>query len=113
MNYIIILIFLLIVAFFIILNNYKEAFDDSGSEFLPLGYIRYGLRGERLNTRPINDCYWDQYHCYTSTHNPKFTPYDMNPRMLDPIFVLEEEIEPEIYDLSGIPDLELEVEEEQ
>jgi hypothetical protein len=83
MNYIIILIFLISVAVFVSFSNYKsnESFNDDGSEFMPLGYHRYGLRGEKIRTRPINDCYWDQYKCYTSTANPKFPPYDMTQRV--------------------------------
>lgn len=75
---IIILLFLITLVY---LYKYKETFNDEGYEFMPLGYIRYGLRGEKLNTRPIMDCYWDQYNCYTSTARPKFTAYDRTPQV--------------------------------
>lgn len=76
MNCIIILILLLVIGTVINYNSNNERFDETGSIFMPLGYHKYGLRGEKLNIRPINDCYWNQYHCYTSTHHPKFTSYD-------------------------------------
>ena len=69
MNYAIIFMFVLLVIIFLN-QNYFESFSSDGSTFLPLGYTRYGLRGEPLSIRPLNDCYWDQYTCYTNTRYP-------------------------------------------
>ena len=78
MNYII-LIFIMaaLLLLFKFPQQYRDTFDESGTEFVPLGYKRYGLRGELLFTNPIPDCYYDQYSCYTSTAKPYFSPYDL------------------------------------
>ena len=53
------LIILIIVACIIAVNyNQYEPFDATNSVFEPLGQPRYGLRGEKLDTRAINDCYY-------------------------------------------------------
>lgn len=72
------LIILIIVACIIAVNyNQYEPFDATNSVFEPLGQPRYGLRGEKLDTRAINDCYYDHYKCYTNTfmNDPKTARY--------------------------------------
>lgn len=68
-----ILILLIIIVILVIYNGnnynikYKENFDRSGTEFIPLGIQRYDLRGEPLKTRPIYDCRYDCFgDCYNS-----------------------------------------------
>lgn len=70
MNSVIIFGFLLLIILVLINKDYNESFSSDGSTFLPLGYKRYGLRGEPLHNRPLEDCYWDQYTCYTNTRYP-------------------------------------------
>lgn len=41
--------------------NNREYFDADGVEFLPLGEDQYGLRGDRLNIRSIDNHYISPY----------------------------------------------------
>ena len=58
---------LLLLAILLFTTRNKEAFNEDGDEFLPPGYLRYGLRGEKLTTHPVPDCYYDQFYCYNNT----------------------------------------------
>lgn len=71
MNIIFIILMILACVMATYFNNY-EHFDETNTIFQPLGQPRYGLRGERLSTRAIDDCYYDRYKCYTNTfiNNP-------------------------------------------
>lgn len=63
-----IIIILIIFTFLIFLKYHNsEQFDSKMNEFLPVGYIRYGLRGDKLNTQPMPDCYYDKHMCYFNT----------------------------------------------
>jgi len=69
-------IILILLALFVLLKyNSKENFDNDMTEFLPIGYIRYGLRGERLNTTPIPDCHFDKYRCYYNSFH-QYRPHN-------------------------------------
>lgn len=57
---------------FLLIINYTETFDPNMREFVPLGYKRYDLMGQKLNTHPIDDCYYDQYMCYYNSFYPMY-----------------------------------------
>jgi hypothetical protein len=65
MNYLNILLMLLLIV--LGFYKYKEPFDKDMTEFVPIGYKRFGLRGNLLNVRPVDDCYYDKYNCYFNT----------------------------------------------
>ena len=68
---ILIIIMLILFTLFVYLKcDDKENFDNDMTEFVPLGYIRYGLRGEKLNTMPMPDCHFDKYMCYYNSFYP-------------------------------------------
>jgi len=72
------LIILVVLACVIAVKyNRYEPFDVTNRVFDPLGQPRYGLRGEKLDTHAIDDCYYDHYKCYTNTfmNNPKTARY--------------------------------------
>lgn len=71
MNNIGILITVTLLIFLVILNR-SEAFDADMKEFVPLGQKRYDLMGQQLDTRPMDDCYWDQYACYYNSFYPYY-----------------------------------------
>lgn len=60
-----ILLIFLIIAIIFFYNI--EPFDETGLIFGALGDKYYDLKGELLNTRPIEDCLNDDYYCYTNT----------------------------------------------
>lgn len=47
----------ILLIWFIMRPNSNEAFDASGSEFLPVGRDRYGLRGDLLRRSDISRLY--------------------------------------------------------
>lgn len=63
----IIILIVLVLLLFIILHMSRENFDKDMRVWLPIGYKDYGLRGNLISTHPIDDCYFDQYKCYTNT----------------------------------------------
>ncbi|QKF94328.1 hypothetical protein QKU48_gp0870 [Fadolivirus algeromassiliense] len=71
MNNIGIIITITLLIFLLILNRF-ESFDSDMKEFVPLGYRRYDLMGQRLDTRPLDDCYYDQYMCYYNSFYPMY-----------------------------------------
>jgi len=73
MNIIVILIILLIIAF--LLNSRTEGFNTRTNIIMPITYPDYGLRGERLRTHALYDCYYDHHNCYENTYNPFFPAY--------------------------------------
>jgi len=66
---------LILILLVIIIKNTTETFDETGTEFLPVGYKRYGLRGEPVMNNTLDDCYFDQYKCYTSGFYPYTKEY--------------------------------------
>lgn len=74
MNIVIILIILLLIY---LMFSRSEHFDETNRVFEPLGQPRYGLRGEKLSTHAVDDCYYDGYNCYTNTfmNDPKTARY--------------------------------------
>jgi tetrahydromethanopterin S-methyltransferase subunit C len=69
----IVIIFLIAVVFILNIffirhpSNTAENFDRTGVVFVPLGALRYDLRGVPLRTRPIYDCRRDCFgDCYDS-----------------------------------------------
>lgn len=76
MNILGILLILIICMVAIYFNRY-ETFDVTNRIFEPLGQPRYGLRGEKLDTHALDDCYYDHYKCYTNTFmdDPKTARY--------------------------------------
>lgn len=57
---------LLVVLFAILLiwllvRSRREGFDATGREFVPVGYPRYGLRGDLLHTEPISTMFIDRH----------------------------------------------------
>lgn len=57
---------LLVVLFAILLiwllvRSKTEGFDATGREFVPVGYPRYGLRGDLLHVKPISTEYIERY----------------------------------------------------
>lgn len=73
--YKIIIITLVLFVFILTIKKMIEPFDETGTEFLPVGYVRYGLRGEKINNHAIDDCYYDQYKCYTNGFYPYTKDY--------------------------------------
>lgn len=67
-----IIITIVLLLFLLIINNNSERFDANMNEFVPLGYKRYDLMGQQLNTHPLDDCYYDQYMCYYNSHYPMY-----------------------------------------
>jgi hypothetical protein len=64
---VIFLVLFLILILWILFSGKREFFGKDGSEFLPVGEQRYGLRGDKLDARPIYDCRFDCYSdCYNS-----------------------------------------------
>lgn len=61
------IILLLLVCIIATYSNKYEPFDATNTMFVPLGQPKYGLRGEPLSIRAIDDCYYDRYKCYTNT----------------------------------------------
>lgn len=62
-----IVLLILIAVCWQLFGSKLEKFDKTGTEFLPVGDVRYGLRGEKMPVRPIYDCRFDCYtHCYNS-----------------------------------------------
>lgn len=59
-------VIVIIIVVYLLFGGY-EHFDITNTTFEPLGAPRYGLRGEKLNTRALDDCYFDKYKCYTSS----------------------------------------------
>lgn len=45
----------------------KETFDKDGIAFLEYGDTKYGLRGDKLDTRNVTNCYYDKRICYDNT----------------------------------------------
>jgi len=70
---IVIIILILIFCYIAVYYNRYEQFDVTNRVFPPLGQPRYGLRGERLSTHALDDCYYDHYNCYTNTFMNDFT----------------------------------------
>jgi hypothetical protein len=46
-----------LILFWVIVSFGSEGFSADGTEFLPVGQQRYGLRGEPIHSRPISDYY--------------------------------------------------------
>jgi hypothetical protein len=64
----------ILVIIIMLVTNQIEGFDKDMTEFLPLGRVQYGLRGEPVNLHPLEDCYFDKYQCYTNTISPLCRP---------------------------------------
>ena len=76
MNYIFTIIALAIIILFFFFN-YQEHFNANGTVVDSLDSPYYGLRGERLLTHPVDDCYFDTVNCYVNNERKTFyPPYD-------------------------------------
>ena len=73
MEILVILIILLIIFYFISTN--REGFNARGNIDMPINSPFYGLRGERVPTHPIDDCYFGHGNCYDNSFNPYFPGY--------------------------------------
>ena len=60
-----------LVCYFISNNQFtqSESFDKSTTEFVSVGEPRYGLRGDLMRVRPVDDCPLD---CYNDCYNSNF-----------------------------------------
>jgi len=74
----IIIVLVVVVIILSLFSSNKENFSARGTAFPPLGYPKYGLRGERLRIHALNDCYYDHYKCYENTYTPFFPPYGVD-----------------------------------
>lgn len=76
MDIIVILIILLIILSLLGSRSaYTEGFNARDNIVMPISYPDYGLRGERLRTRALYDCYYDHYNCYENSYTPFFPAY--------------------------------------
>lgn len=66
-NFVIIGLVASLMYYFI--GNGVESFDKTTSEFIPVGEPRYGLRGDLIRVRPVDDC---PLNCYNDCYNSNF-----------------------------------------
>lgn len=45
----------------------SEGFDKDGIEFTGYGKIKYDMKGEKVNSRNVTNCYFDRRICYDNT----------------------------------------------
>lgn len=75
--YYIVAIIVLTILLLYFLKRESEKFDATGTITDSLNSPYYGLRGERLPTHPIDDCYFDTVNCYVNNERKTFyPPYD-------------------------------------
>lgn len=61
-------------------GNKSEGFDKDGIEFTGYGKIKYDMKGEKVKSRNITNCYFDKRICYDNTfgnteqNSQKFKP---------------------------------------
>lgn len=66
-NIIILLLVILLAIIFYKKFIKNEYFDKSGSEIVEYGKNKYDLRGVKIPSRNVTNCYYDKRICYDDT----------------------------------------------